>query len=135
MVVGAAHVVGHLLAYSLFFDMGTDYFSLLQADVPVTPEGKVKSAVKKLLISLDAWYYMPVSNGMGVAGIPDFIVCWHGWFIAIECKAPGKENTLTANQARQIKAINDAQGIALVVSDVRALIVQLKLSIATAIRC
>lgn len=98
----------------------------------MTPEGRVKAGIKKLLIQLGAWFYMPVSNGMGVQGIPDFIVCWHGWFIAIECKAPGNENKLTANQARQIKAINDAQGIALVVSSVRQCIVMLKLSIAVA---
>ena len=80
------------------------------------------------------WVYMPVGNGMGVAGIPDFICCWKGWFLAIECKAPGKERNLTANQLRQIAAINSAGGIALVTSDARALIVQLKLAIAIA-RC
>jgi hypothetical protein len=98
----------------------------------VTPEGRVKAAVKALLKQLGAWYYMPVSNGMGVHGIPDFIVCWHGWFIAIECKAPGKENTLTANQHNQIAAINSAGGVAIVTSDVRHCIVTLKLSIAKA---
>jgi hypothetical protein len=69
---------------------------------------------------------MPVQSGYGVHGIPDFIVCWHGWFIAIECKAPGKEGTLTANQARQIHKITDADGIAVVTSDVRQLIQLLK---------
>ena len=99
----------------------------------MTPEGRVKAGIKKLLITLGAWFYMPVSNGMGVAGIPDFIVCWKGWFIAIECKAPGKQapvDMLTANQARQIKAINAAGGIAIVVSSVRQCIEMLKLSIA-----
>lgn len=100
----------------------------------MTPEGRVKNAVKKLLVQLGIYYFMPVGGPYSIHGIPDFICCWHGWFIAIECKAPGKEKTLTANQDRQVNAINAAGGIALVVCDVRALVVQLKLAIAVAHR-
>lgn len=83
-----------------------------------TPEAAVKDAVKKYLKSRDAWYYMPVSNGMGRVGCPDILVCWHGRFIAIETKAPGKRGNTTPNQDREIEAINSADGLALVVDDV-----------------
>ena len=57
-----------------------------------TPESIVKAGVEKVLAEFGAWYYMPVQNGMGVSGIPDFIACIDGKFIAIETKAPGKES-------------------------------------------
>ena len=49
-----------------------------------TPEGKVKEACKKYLKSIGAWYFMPVSNGMGQVGIPDIICCYKGQFLAVE---------------------------------------------------
>jgi len=39
----------------------------------MTPEGKVKDAVRKLLKVRTIWYYQPMQNGMGQVGIPDFI--------------------------------------------------------------
>jgi hypothetical protein len=84
----------------------------------MTPEGKVKKAVKDYLKSIGAWYYMPVSNGMGRVGCPDFIVCHRGRFMAFETKAPGKSRTVTPNQQREIDAITSAYGLALVVDDV-----------------
>ena len=60
---------------------------------------------------------MPVQNGMGVVGIPDFICCWEGRFLAIETKAPGKMGNLTANQKNRIHEIRQAQGFALVVDN------------------
>jgi hypothetical protein len=82
----------------------------------LTPEGKVKLAVKAVLKDLRAWWYMPVQNGMGVVGIPDFIVCLAGRFVAIETKAPGKEATVTPNQMRQLNGIATAEGTALVIA-------------------
>lgn len=84
----------------------------------VTPEGRVKAAIKTFLKTTDAWWYMPVQNGMGVTGIPDFILCVRGRFVGIECKAPGKENTVTVNQQRQIERIQAAQGCVAVVTNV-----------------
>lgn len=86
-----------------------------------TPEAKVKAAVKKLLKSRDIWYYLPMQNGMGVVGIPDFICCWEGTFLAIETKAPGKRKNVTANQKRRIDEIHAAGGHALVIDDVSQL--------------
>jgi len=87
-----------------------------------TPEGKVKDAVKKELRKRDIWYFMPMQNGFGVVGIPDFICCWEGNFLAIETKAPGKRGDTTANQDRVLTEIKDHWGKALVVDDVSQLI-------------
>lgn len=89
----------------------------------MTPEGKVKDAIKKLLKSRDIWYYLPVSNGMGQHGIPDFICCVPptGKFLAIETKAPGKLRTVTPLQERAIGNIRTAKGWALVIDDVEDL--------------
>lgn len=59
----------------------------------MTPEGKIKSEIDKYLKSVGAWYYKPVSNGMGVHGIPDYIICYKGLLAGIEAKAPGKKPT------------------------------------------
>lgn len=58
----------------------------------MTPEGKVKQRVKKLLNDYGAYYHMPVINGMGMPTL-DFICCLKGRFFAIETKAEGKKPT------------------------------------------
>ena len=69
-----------------------------------TPEGKVKLAVKKILQQHDIWYFMPVSNGYGKHGIPDFVCCVRGFFFTVETKSPGKKPTpLQEEQMRQIQ--------------------------------
>lgn len=83
-----------------------------------TPEGKIKQLVKRWLKGEfpTAWYYMPVQNGMGVTGVPDFIICVNGLFLAIETKAPGKEKDVTPNQQKQLDGIGIAGGLRYVVS-------------------
>ena len=81
-----------------------------------TPENKVKAGIKQVLNELAAWYFMPTMNGLGRAGIPDFICCINGRFVAIEAKAPGKKPTQW--QSREIDAIRDAGGgLAFVIAD------------------
>lgn len=80
-----------------------------------TPEAKVKTAVKKILDSLNIYHFSPFQAGMGRAGIPDIICCYEGRFVAIECKA-GKGKT-TALQDREINAIQEAGGTAWVVNE------------------
>lgn len=92
----------------------------------MTPEGKVKQAVKDVLAKADirnakdagtydfanGWYYMPSQNGVGVRGIPDFIgfvACGDtAEFFSIETKAPGKAPT--GFQELQIGAIRASGG-------------------------
>lgn len=57
-----------------------------------TPEGKVKDQVKKVLAEFDAYWHMPVQNGMGAPSL-DFICCVRGFYFAIETKAPGGKPT------------------------------------------
>ena len=84
----------------------------------MTPEGKVKKKIKEYLVTTGAWYYMPVSNGMGRVGCPDILVCYKGYFLAFEVKSPGKIANTTANQDREIAGINNAKGVAIVVDSV-----------------
>lgn len=82
----------------------------------MTPEGKVKQAVKKILDGVHAFWYMPMGNRtFSQNGVPDFIVCLHGDFIGIETKANG--NTPTALQKRQLQRIEAAGGVSWVVSE------------------
>jgi Holliday junction resolvase len=81
-----------------------------------TPESKVKAGVKKKLIELGFYYFMPPANGFGRAGIPDIVGCrMDGRFFGIECKA-GKGKT-TALQDRELVRIQQAGGIALVINE------------------
>jgi hypothetical protein len=69
----------------------------------VTPEGRVKSRVKKLLDSTsEIYYFMPVQRGLGARTL-DYLGCHKGAFFAIETKAPGKKPTpLQDNTARKM---------------------------------
>lgn len=62
----------------------------------MTPEGKVKAEVKKLIQPLrdlgELYSFMPVPYGYGESSL-DFIGCHRGEFFAIETKAPGGELT------------------------------------------
>jgi hypothetical protein len=81
----------------------------------MTLEGKLKQQVKKVLDKHGVWYYMPVQNGMGVTGIPDFICCDNGRLVGIETKAPGKHPT--PNQIRIGDQITGHGGVWFVVHD------------------
>lgn len=87
----------------------------------MTPEGKVKAAVKAYLKDIGAWSFLPVSNGMGRHGIPDVIVCHQGRFLGVECKAPGKRTNTSALQDRELAGITAAGGVAIVVDNVEQL--------------
>tara|TARA_R110000868_G_scaffold238912_1_gene493419 strand:+ start:5266 stop:5568 length:303 start_codon:yes stop_codon:yes gene_type:complete len=80
----------------------------------MTPEGRVKEKVKKLLRSYGVYWHMPVQNGMGAPSL-DFICCAKGWYLAIETKAPG--GVPTPRQMATCKQITDAEGLAIVVRD------------------
>lgn len=83
-----------------------------------TPEGKVKDRVKEILNNTEnCWYFLPVQNGMGQSGIPDFICCVRGKFLAIETKSIHTSRKLTALQSRQIDLINTASGTAVVINE------------------
>ena len=78
----------------------------------MTPEGKVKLRIKKLLEELNIYYHMPVQNGMGAPTL-DFICCVMGRYVAIEAKQIKGKTTLL--QASTIRKIKDSGGAAVVV--------------------
>lgn len=80
-----------------------------------TPEGLVKQKIKAILNLNKIYYAMPVGTGYGNSGVPDFLCCFNGRFIAIEAKA-GK-GTTTALQDKHLKEITKAGGVSLVVNE------------------
>lgn len=95
----------------------------------MTPEAKVKAAIKKWLSAhgfwlaggkppageVNGWMHMPVSNGMGVHGLPDFCGVFRGHALYIEAKAPG--GVLSENQKKRHEEITAAGGTVLVAYD------------------
>jgi hypothetical protein len=80
----------------------------------MTPEGKVKKAINKVLDKYKGKVYkfMPVPGGFGPSSL-DYILCVGGSFLAIEAKAPGKKPTPRQNAI--IGAIIRAGGTVIVV--------------------
>jgi hypothetical protein len=58
----------------------------------MTPEGKVKTKVKKLLNEFHCYQFWPVQTGYGAPAL-DCIGCHQGRYFAIETKAEGKALT------------------------------------------
>lgn len=87
----------------------------------MTPEGKVKAKVKAWLKARSIWHCTPIGSQFGSSGVPDVLCCWGGRFVGIEVKAPGKRNNTSDLQKRQLKAIADSGGIALVIDDINQL--------------
>jgi Holliday junction resolvase len=77
----------------------------------MTPEGKVKLKLKKILDKLGAYYFFPATGGYGRNGVPDVVGCIAGKF-AVECKAVGGKPT--ALQLRELEKIRRAGGIAFI---------------------
>lgn len=82
----------------------------------MTPEARVKKAIREILKELGAYYSMPIGSGYGAStGTPDFLICLSGLFIGVEAKA-GK-NKPTALQEKNLKQIQEAGGYAIVVNE------------------
>ena len=80
-----------------------------------TPESKIKKQIKAILEHYDVYYAMPIGTGFGNAGVPDFLCCVSGYFIAIEAKAG--DNKPTALQEKHMREIRNAGGVALVINE------------------
>jgi hypothetical protein len=80
----------------------------------MTPEGKVKAAVTKVINAYgsDIYKFMPVPGGFGESSL-DYILCVQGIFVAIETKKPGGK--LTARQHFTVRSIHQAGGKVFVV--------------------
>lgn len=80
-----------------------------------TPESKVKAKIKAILKAHNVYYAMPMGTGYGNSGVPDFLCCVNGKFVAIEAKA-GK-GTTTGLQEKHLREIGNAGGVALVINE------------------
>jgi pantoate kinase len=80
-----------------------------------TPEGKVKDKIKKILKSHNIYFAMPMGTGYGNAGVPDFLCCFGGRFLAIEAKAAGGK--VTALQQKNLSEVERSGGMAWVVDE------------------
>lgn len=80
-----------------------------------TPEAKVKDKIKAILKSHNVYYAMPIGTGYGNSGVPDFLCCVNGHFLAIEAKA-GK-GTTTALQDKHLGQIKVSGGTAAVINE------------------
>lgn len=90
-----------------------------------TPESKVKAKIKDLLTKYNVYYAMPVGSMYGNSGVPDFLCCVKGHFLAIEAKA-GKGKT-TALQDKNLHLIERAGGTTLVIREDTLDLLELKL--------
>jgi pantoate kinase len=80
-----------------------------------TPEAKVKAHIKKILQLHGIYYAMPMGTGYGNAGVPDFLCCVRGGFVAVEAKANGGQ--VTALQQKNLSEIEASGGISWVVDE------------------
>jgi pantoate kinase len=80
-----------------------------------TPEKLVKDKIRKILKEHGVYYAMPMGTGYGNSGVPDFLCCLQGQFLAIEAKA-GK-GIPTALQEKNLRDIKAAGGYAWVVNE------------------
>ena len=80
-----------------------------------TPEAKVKAKIKKILTEHNVYYAMPIGTGYGNSGVPDFLCCVNGKFVAIEAKA-GK-GMATALQLKNLSEINKAGGYTCIINE------------------
>ena len=91
----------------------------------MTPEAKVKNAVKKLLTERGAYYFMPATGGYGRSGVPDIVGCYKGIFFGIECKAGDKQPT--ALQLRELDRIQMHEGYIAIINEKNLLQVEVML--------
>jgi hypothetical protein len=78
----------------------------------MTPEGKIKKAIKLVLVGHGAYQYWPVPTGFGKSGLDCYCCVYGAWFV-IEAKAPGEVPTKRQQEcARDIIA---AGGVALLI--------------------
>ena len=80
-----------------------------------TPEAKVKAKIKAILKAHNVYYAMPIGTGYGNSGVPDFLCCVNGKFVAIEAKA-GK-GVATALQLKNLQAIDASGGYTCIIRE------------------
>ena len=78
----------------------------------MTPEGRVKKLITKILKFYDAYYFMPVQAGYGTMGL-DYHCCSEGRALFIEAKS--ETGKLSPRQIRLIQRIRASGGVVFVI--------------------
>jgi Holliday junction resolvase len=78
-------------------------------------EKSVKEKIKKILKQYGAWYCMPIGTRFGKSGVPDFICCYKGHFLAVEAKSSAGKPT--ALQSYEMAKIDQNDGTTMVIND------------------
>jgi hypothetical protein len=78
------------------------------------PETKFRARFVTELKKIDKLYHFSIQQ-TSLRGTPDLLACVNGFFVAMELKA-GTKSVTSKLQAYHLKKIQDAEGIALVVS-------------------
>ena len=88
-------------------------------------EKRIENSIKDWLETNNHWY-IKVQGGSNnpSSGVPDILTCIHGRFIGIEVKTPTGRTTKI--QEYQIEQINKSGGIAVVVTSLEQLRMELK---------
>jgi hypothetical protein len=87
-------------------------------------EPRLVLKIKKAL-QAEGHYVVKIHGGRYSAGVSDLLVCVElggqaGAFVALEVKLPGKEKNVTELQAKELRSVREAGGIAWVISSVEA---------------
>lgn len=80
----------------------------------MTPEGRVKDRLKKLLKEYGVYWLMPVQNGMGAPAL-DFHCIHEGRGFCVETKAGNKK--MTPRQENTASEIRAAKGLAFLINE------------------
>lgn len=78
-------------------------------------EAVVKDNIKRILRRYGVYFIMPHGGHFGNIGVPDFICCYQGKFIAIEAKS--STGKVSPRQQVHLDDITEHGGIAMVVND------------------
>lgn len=78
-------------------------------------ESRLSSNILTALRSRGAFCFKVHGNEHMMAGLPDLMVCYRGWFIAFETKLPEKRSNTSLRQEYVMENIRKAEGEAFVV--------------------
>lgn len=78
-------------------------------------ESRVRDNIKDYLLSLaklgQCWFLKVLGNGMQKGGVPDYLICYKGRFVAVELKKPVDSYGLSGRQRIELNKIERAGGV------------------------
>jgi hypothetical protein len=86
--------------------------------MPEKPETKLHKKMMARLRERGAWV-TKIHGGIYSSGVPDLLVCYLGYFVALEVKLPSNRSKATALQAAQLRQIRASGGYGYVVRSIR----------------